>query len=122
VLTKLAAAQGFPPDYDRRVLANVVSQEENAKSVVSKVQLGEADAGIVYRSDVTPAVGRYVRVFEIPEASNVIATYPIAVTKSARNVESARQFVALVRSDDGQRVLQAHGLIPATVTEPASHP
>ena len=55
-LQKLAGAQGYPAEYDRRVLANVVSQEENVKSVVSKVQLGEADAGIVYRSDVTPAV------------------------------------------------------------------
>ena len=59
-LQKLADANGFPRDYDRRVLANVVSQEENVKSVVSKVQLGEADAGFVYRSDVTPAVARYV--------------------------------------------------------------
>ena len=54
-------APGFPPEYDRRVLANVVSQEENVKRVVGKVQLGEADAGVVYRSDVTPAVSRYVR-------------------------------------------------------------
>jgi molybdate transport system substrate-binding protein len=121
-LEKLAASSGFPPDYDRRVLANVVSQEENVKGVVSKVQLGEADAGMVYRSDVTPAVGRYVREFEIPDASNVIAEYPIAVVKSARNGEAARQFVTLVRSVEGQRVLRAHGLIPITATEAASHP
>jgi molybdate transport system substrate-binding protein len=121
-LEKLAASSGFPPDYDRRVLANVVSQEENVKGVVSKVQLGEADAGMVYRSDVTPAVGRYVRELEIPDASNVIAEYPIAVVKSARNGEAARQFVALVRSAEGQGVLQAHRLIPVTATEAASHP
>jgi molybdate transport system substrate-binding protein len=120
-LTKLAASPGFPADYDRRVLANVVSQEENVKSVVSKVQLGEADAGVVYQSDVTPAVARYVRDLEIPQQSNVIAEYPIAVVKSARNADAARQFVALVRSAEGQRVLQAHRLIP-TATEPASHP
>ena len=121
-LRKLAAAPGFPPEYDRRVLANVVSQEENVKSVVSKVQLGEADAGIVYRSDVTPAVARYVRELEIPDQFNVIADYPIAVTTSARSAESARQFVTLVRSVEGQRVLRAHGLIPVTATEAASHP
>jgi molybdate transport system substrate-binding protein len=121
-LTKLAASPGFPPDYDRRVLANVVSQEENVKGVVSKVQLGEADAGVVYRSDVTPAVGRYVSELEIPEASNVIAEYGIAVVKSARNAEGARQFVDLVRSREGQRVLQAHRFIPVAATEPASHP
>ena len=121
-LKKLAGAQGYPAEYDRRVLANVVSQEENVKSVVAKVQLGEADAGIVYRSDVTPAVARYVRVFEVPEESNVIAEYPIAVAKSSQHPEAARAFVELVRSDAGQRVLQQHGLIPTPATEPATHP
>jgi molybdate transport system substrate-binding protein len=122
VLRKLAASPDFPPDYDRRVLANLVSQEENVKSVVSKVQLGEADAGIVYQSDVTPAVARYVSDIEIPEGSNIIAEYPIAVMKSARNTESARRFVDLVRSGEGQRELQAHRFIPVPATEPASHP
>ncbi|HKT59237.1 MAG TPA: molybdate ABC transporter substrate-binding protein [Gemmatimonadales bacterium] len=121
-LKKLAAAPGFPAHYDRRVAANVVSQEENVKSVVSKVQLGEADAGIVYRSDVTPAAARYVRELQIPDAFNIIAEYPIAVAKSARDAESARQFVALVRSSEGQRVLQAHGFVPVTAIEAASHP
>lgn len=122
VLRKLAVSPAFPPGYDRRVLANVVSQEENVKSVVSKVQLGEADAGIVYRSDVTPAVARYVHDLEIPEPSNIIAEYPIAVVKSARNAELARQFVELVRSDEGQRVLEAHRFTSVTAPEPASHP
>jgi molybdate transport system substrate-binding protein len=121
-LKKLAGARGYPAEYDRRVLANVVSQEENAKSVVAKVQLGEADAGMVYRSDVTPAVARYVRVFEIPEESNVIAEYPIAVVKSAQHPDAARAFVDLVRGDEGQRVLQQHGLTSATATAPAAHP
>ena len=119
-LQKLAAADGFPPEYDRRVLANVVSQEENVKSVVSKVQLGEADAGVVYRSDVTPAVARYVREIEIPEPSNVIASYPIAVLKAAKSPDLARAFVELVRSEAGQRVLQQHGLLPAAAAEPAA--
>ena len=112
-LAKLAGAEGYPKDYDRRVLANVVSQEENVKSMVAKVQLGEADAGIVYRSDVTPSVARYVRVFEIPDPYNSIASYPIAVLKSAGNAEAAHQFVALVTSPQGQAVLQRHGLLPA---------
>jgi molybdate transport system substrate-binding protein len=119
-LQNLAGAPGFPPDYDRSVLANVVSQEENVKSVVAKVQLGEADAGVVYRSDVSPAVSRYVRVFEIPDAYNVIASYPIAVLKAARNAEAARQFVELVSSEAGQRVLQQRGLLPAATAAPAA--
>jgi molybdate transport system substrate-binding protein len=125
-LEKLAHARGFPEGYDRRVLANVVSQEENVKSVVAKVQLGEADAGMVYRSDVTPSVARYVRVFKIPDPYNSIATYPIAVLKSASDAAAAREFVALVTSAVGQGVLQQHGLLPATgAAEPAatgSHP
>jgi molybdate transport system substrate-binding protein len=119
-LRNLSRAPGFPPDYDRQVLANVVSQEENVKSVVAKVQLGEADGGLVYRSDVTPAVARFVRVFEIPDPYNVIASYPIAVLEAARNPEAARQFVELVSSDAGQRVLQQHGLLPAAATAPAA--
>lgn len=122
-LQRLSGAPGFPPEYDHRVLANVVSQEENVKAVVAKVQLGEADAGLVYRSDVTPAVARYVRVFEIPEAYNVVATYPIAVLKAARNAEGAREFVDLVSSDAGQRVLQQYGLLPAAAAARAvTHP
>ena len=121
-LGKLATAEGFPPEYDKRVLANVVSQEENVKSVVSKVQLGEADAGVVYRSDVTPAVARYVSEIEIPDASNVIASYPIAVLRGAADQALAREFVALVRSQAGQRVLEQHGLLPAAAEPAATHP
>ena len=90
------------------------------KAVVAKVQLGEADAGVVYRSDVTPAVASAVQVLEIPDSYNVVASYPIAVLKGARNPESARQFVELVRSDEGQGVLQRHGLLPAAAPAPAA--
>ena len=120
MLQKLAGAPGFPQGYDRQVLANVVSQEENVKAVVAKVQLGEADAGVVYRSDVTPAFASAVQVLEIPDSYNVVASYPIAVLKGARNPESARQFVELVRSDEGQGVLQRHGLLPAAAPAPAA--
>lgn len=119
-LRNLSGAPGFPPEYDRRVLANVVSQEENVKAVVAKVQLGEADAGLVYRSDVTPAVSRYVRVLEIPDPYNVIASYPIAVLRGARNAEAARRFVKFVSSDVGQAVLRQHGLLPAATATPAA--
>jgi molybdate transport system substrate-binding protein len=122
-IQRLAGAPGYPAEYDRQVLANVVSQEENVKAVVTKVQLGEADAGFVYRSDVTPAVARYVRLFEIPDPYNVIAGYPIAIVNSAGNPKAARQFVDLVLSAAGQEVLERHGLLPAAASTPApSHP
>jgi molybdate transport system substrate-binding protein len=113
-LRNLASAPGYPAEYDSRVVANVVSQEDNVKAVVSKVQLGEADAGIVYRSDVTPAVSRYVRAFDIPDQYNVIAGYPIARVKASKSPEAAQAFIALVLSDEGQAVLRTHGFLPAT--------
>jgi molybdate transport system substrate-binding protein len=100
----------------------VVSQEDNVKAVVSKVQLGEADAGIVYRSDVTPAVSRYVRAFDIPDQYNVIASYPIAKVKASKNGEAAQAFIALVLSDEGQAVLTKHGFLPATSTSAPPSP
>lgn len=112
-LHNLAAAPGFPEHYDTRVLANVVSQEDNVKAVVSKVQLGEADAGIVYHSDVTPAVARYVRSFDIQDEYNVLARYPITQVKGGKNREAGAAFIALVLSEEGQRVLQQYGLLPA---------
>jgi len=109
----LARAPGFPPDFAERVLANAVSEEENVKAVVAKVRLGEADAGLVYRSDVTPAVAPHLRVLEIPGDYNVVASYPIAVLRDAGHPEAARAFLALVLGAEGQRVLQRHGFIPA---------
>ncbi len=118
VLRNLTRTEGFPADFATRALRNVVSEEENVKSVVSKVQLGEADAGFVYRSDITPAVARYVRVFEIPEPANVIAAYPIARVKAGRAAEAAQAFMNLVLSVEGQRVLEQHGLMPVASTSP----
>ena len=118
MIANLGRQPGFGGDYARRVLANVVSEEENVKSVLGKVQLGEADAGIVYRSDVTPALSRYVRRFEIPEAANVIARYPIAVVAHAPQAELAQAFVDQVLSPAGQQVLERHGLIPAANVAP----
>ncbi|MGQ0571126.1 MAG: molybdate ABC transporter substrate-binding protein [Armatimonadota bacterium] len=111
-LEKLNRAPGFPQDYAQRVLRNVVSQEENVRGVVAKVQLGEADAGIVYRSDVTPATAERVQVLDIPDRHNVLASYPMAVLKAASNPDAAAAFVSLVLSSLGQRVLRDTNLIP----------
>lgn len=118
MLGNLSRTDGFDPDFATRALRNVVSEEENVKSVVSKVQLGEADAGIVYRSDLTPAVTRYVRVVEVPRAANVITAYPIAVLKDSRSPEAAKAFVDLVLSADGQRVLEQRGLMAVASNNP----
>lgn len=112
-LGKLAGAPGFGATYAELVLRNVVSFEESVKGVAAKVQLGEADAGIVYRSDVTPAAAPQVRIIPIPDQYNVVADYPIAVLARARNEAGARAFRDLVLSAEGQAVLERHGLTPA---------
>ena len=111
-LRRLAGEPGYPPDFARRVLANVVSHEDNVRGVVGKVQLGEADAGMCYRSDVSRVVAKHVRTIEIPGAANVRASYPIAILRDARHAEAARRFVALVMSADGQLILARHGFLP----------
>jgi molybdate transport system substrate-binding protein len=118
VLRNLSRTAGFPADFSARVLANVVSEEENVKSVVAKVQLGEADAGIVYRSDVTHRVSRYLRLFAIADSANVLASYPMAAVAGAQHPEMAREFMALVLSADGQKILERRGFIPMAVDSP----
>lgn len=112
VVANLGRSTGFPPAYEHRVLANVVSEEENVRAVVAKVRLGEADAGIVYASDVSAAAGAGVRTLAIPDAANVLATYPVAVLRRSTHQAAARAFVALVFSSEGQRVVARHGLLP----------
>lgn len=112
VVAKLGGLAGFPPAYGPHVLGNVVSEEENVRAVVAKVRLGEADAGIVYTSDVAAAATPKLRTLEIPESANVLATYPIAVLRRSRNPAVARDFVTLVLSPAGQHVLARHGLVP----------
>ena len=113
IIANLGRASGIPVNYVQRVLGNIVSNEDNVKGVVAKVQLGEADAGIVYVSDVTPAVAKQVTRIEIPEAANVIADYPVTVLRRSTNPGAARAFVDLLLSPTGQAVLARNGFIPA---------
>lgn len=90
------------------VVATPKSLEASVKGIVSKVVLGEADAGIVYVTDVI-AAGDKAQGIEIPSAANVLAKYPIAVPASAKHSDSAAAFVAFVRSPQGQRILAKYG-------------
>jgi molybdate transport system substrate-binding protein len=101
----------FGIDFKDKVLANVVSNEDNVKQVLAKVQLGEADAGIVYTSDVvaTPEL----KTIEIPIGLNLIAKYPIAPLAASANADLAAAFVKYVLSADGQAVLDKWGFAPA---------
>jgi molybdate transport system substrate-binding protein len=99
------------------VTVQPVSQEDNVKAVVTKVSLGEADAGIVYVTDVTAGRDK-VEGVEIPEDQNALATYPIATVKagSAQDQAQAQAFVDLVLSAEGQQLLKEHGFLPPPTT------
>jgi molybdate transport system substrate-binding protein len=112
VLRNLSRRPGFGSDYAQQVLGNVVSEEENVRGVVAKVQLGEADAGVVYHSDVTPAIGEKLRVIDIPATANIVASYPIVVLSTSGAPVAAGAFVELVRGVEGRATLAKHGLTP----------
>lgn len=114
ILYVTAAADVPIGKYARQVLdaAGVTvtpqSLEANVKAIVSKVALGEADAGIVYVTDVL-AAGAKVQGIKIPVGSNVVAEYPIAVPASTKAQDAASAFVAFVRSAAGQSILAKYG-------------
>ena len=101
---------GFKQD----VLSNVVSREADVRASVNRVALGDADATFGYASDYTPDTRDRVRVIQIPEDLNIVATYPIATLKGARSPELAREWVDLVVSEEGQRVLDEWGFEPVS--------
>ena len=97
------------------VAVKPVSQEDNVKAVVTKVSLGEADAGIVYVTDIT-AGGAKAEGVDIPREQNVLATYPIATVKASRAPDEAQAFMDLVLSAEGQQVLKQYGFLPPPTT------
>jgi molybdate transport system substrate-binding protein len=117
-LDKAAQDAFFGPQFKDLVLKNVVSYEENVKAVVTKVALGEADAGIVYVTDVTAASAEKIGRLDIPDAYNTVASYPIASLSDSKNPDLAKAFVSLVLSPEGQALLAKYGFIPAA---PASN-
>ncbi|MCD4525558.1 molybdate ABC transporter substrate-binding protein [Nocardioides sp. cx-173] len=91
--------------------AEPASLEVDVKAVLAKVTSGEADAGLVYATDAV-AAGEEVRRFEIPGAQEVVTAYPIAPLEQAMDPALAQDFVALVLSDAGRRVLRDAGFGP----------
>jgi len=97
-------------EFAARVAANVVSEEEDVRDVLTKVQLGEADAGIVYVSDVSAASDEVILI-QIPDAANIVATYPIAAVAGGDTI-LAHAFIGYVLSAEGQATLAALGFEP----------
>lgn len=113
-LRKASELPQYTSAYSETVLANVVSYEENVRAVLSKVALDEADAGIVYSSDVTLDAADKVGRIDIPDQLNTLAAYPIAPLKEAPQAALAEQFVEYVLSPEAQQVLVKYGFISVT--------
>jgi molybdate transport system substrate-binding protein len=110
----LAAPQVPAGNYAEKVLAaqhvgvKPVSQETNVRAVLSKVELGEADAGIVYLTDAESAKSKVATV-TIPDAQNALASYPAATLKTSKDSSVAADFVAFLTSAQGQQILRDYG-------------
>ncbi|WP_031156937.1 molybdate ABC transporter substrate-binding protein [Streptomyces erythrochromogenes] len=92
----------------QKVEVKPVSQEPNVRAVLSKVELGEADAGLVYKTDSAKSGDKVVTV-EIPDDQNAVASYPAATLKQSKNAEAAAAFVAWLSTPEAQKILQDAG-------------
>lgn len=105
------ASGNFPTGYQQAVLDNIVSYEQNVRAVLTKVALDEADAGIVYATDVGTANDQ-VGILGIPDELNVIARYPILALPGSQQSVRGKAFVDFVLSPAGQQVLENYGFSP----------
>lgn len=119
----VVCAQGVPCGNATKQLAeklgitlNPVSEEQKVTDVRAKVESGEADAGLVYTTD-AKAAGDKVEIVEIPRANEVVNSYPIAVTISAKNKEAGQKFIDAVLSEKGQAVLKKYGFSEPTSSD-----
>ena len=87
-----------------------VSYEQDVKAALTKVELEEADAAVVYRTDVN-AAGDKVEGVDFPESADAVNDYPITLLKDSQNTEAAQAFITLVRSAEGQQVLTEAGFL-----------
>lgn len=109
IIAGLSVPDALGAEYADDVYGNLVSEEDNVRQVVAKIALGEADAGIVYSSDVTPDVADELTKIAIPDEINVVALYPIAQLTGGNAPDLAAEFMALVLSDEGRSVLAEWG-------------
>ena len=108
-LAALSTDPAYGKGFNQGVLANLASEEQNVRQVAAKVALGEADAGFVYTSDVTPDISGKVQEISIPEFANPTAQYPIAGVADATNPGMAHKFIEFVLSSKGQAILAKWG-------------
>ena len=108
IIDRLAADPTYGAAYRDATLKNLVSNEANVRAVLTKVDLGEADAGIVYRTDALVS-GPKVKVVAIPDSANVVANYPIGLVRYAKNRDAGRAFLRYLGGAEARTLLQAAG-------------
>jgi molybdate transport system substrate-binding protein len=109
LISALGRQAGYPADFATKVTANVASREDNVAAVLSKVALGEGDAGIVYRTDALGSSG--VREIPLPAGVNVAVTYAAVVVKASSQTDAARAFLEWLSGAQGQAVLARFGFV-----------
>ena len=112
VVANLAALEGYPAGFAEAYAANIVSREDDVKAVVAKIELGEGDAAIVYRTDAL--AGDAIALIRIPDAANVQATYAGVVIRSSPHAAQAAAFLDWLVGHEGQAILATHGFTPPT--------
>ena len=110
LVANLAKQPGYPADFVAQYTANIVSKEDNVAAVVSKIGLGEGDAGVVYMTDAKTSTA--VTAIPVPDAANVPATYGGVVVKASSNVAAAQAFLAWLAGPAGQAILASFGFLP----------
>ena len=116
LIQQLAEDPQFGPEYARRVLANVVTEESNVRHVVQKVMLGEVDAGLVYHSDAQTASN--ISVIPVPKEANVVASHTVASLRNSDQPNMAEAFVGFLMSAVGQGILHDHAFgAPAAIPQ-----
>lgn len=117
MLARASEQDRFGEQFKLKVLNNVVSYEENVRAVLTKIILGEADAGIVYASDISGAQEEDITMIEIPEQVNITASYYIAPLSESTSVDRGTAFIRFVLSPNGQDILEQNGFSRAGENE-----
>ncbi len=112
VLDKLANDSEYGPEYEEKVMANIISEETTVNRIVSKVALGEVDAGFAFISDVDPSMAGKVTKILIPDRYNVVGDFSAGVLSQSNYPQDAKAFIDVIMSDEGQAILDKYGFIP----------
>jgi molybdate transport system substrate-binding protein len=110
LVANLAKLPGYPPSFVDAYTKNIVSKEDNVKGIVTKIELGEGDGGVVYVTDAKASTK--VRIVDVPAEANVPATYAQVAVRASKNLAGANDFMGFVISPAGQAILAKYGFLP----------